>query len=63
MPKLIDKDSCPHCGKALPDPKPRICPECMGSIQQRHLALGCVSSGPALVLLGLGLHWLIQRPW
>jgi len=62
MPKLIDQDHCPHCKAELPDPKPRVCPECMGSIQQRHLALGCLSSGPALLLVGLGLRWLLSGP-
>ncbi len=59
MPKLIDRNSCPHCNAELPAPKPRVCPECMGSLQQRFLKLGCISSGPALILLALGLRWLL----
>ena len=61
MPRLIEEAHCPHCGTELPEPKPRVCPECMGSIQQRHLKAGCLSSGPALWLLAAGLAWLAAR--
>jgi predicted amidophosphoribosyltransferase len=57
MPRLIDKDICPHCGEALPEPKPRVCPECMGSLQQRFLKAGCVSAAPPVVLALLGAAW------
>lgn len=57
MPRLVEKRRCPHCGEALPDPVPRVCPECGGSLQQRHLKAGCLHTGPGLFLLG----WLILR--
>jgi predicted amidophosphoribosyltransferase len=56
MPRLIDTRRCPHCGRELPDPRPRVCPECAGSLQQRHLKAGCLHSGPALLLVGWGLY-------
>ena len=34
------------------------CPECMGSLQQRHLKLGCISSGPVLIAIALGIYGL-----
>ncbi|MGD2017322.1 MAG: hypothetical protein PVJ89_04350 [Planctomycetota bacterium] len=57
MPRLIEDPTCPHCGAALPDPAPRVCPACAGSLQQRYLKAGCLSSGPAVFLLG----WLLLR--
>jgi predicted amidophosphoribosyltransferase len=57
MPRLIDSNHCPHCGDALPKPAPRVCPGCAGSLQQRHLKAGCISTGPAIFLLG----WLVLR--
>lgn len=53
MPRLIDQTHCPHCGAELEKPIPRVCPECAGSLQQRYLKAGCLSSGPALFLAGL----------
>lgn len=50
MPRIIEQDRCPHCGAELPEAKPRVCPECAGSLQQRFLKAGCLHSGPALVL-------------
>ena len=38
-----------------------VCPECGGSLQQRYLRAGCLSSSPGLVLLGLGLAWLLRQ--
>jgi len=59
LPRLIKDKKCPHCGVALRDPIPRVCPECAGSLQQRYLRAGCLSTGPGLFLLGwLALHWL-----
>ena len=52
MPRLIQGDRCPHCGVALGDPKPRVCPSCGGSLQQRFLRAGCLSTAP-LVLVSL----------
>ncbi len=59
MPRLIDDKRCPHCTKELPDPKPRVCPECGGSIQQRYLKAGCLTSAPPLLLIALGTLWLL----
>ena len=50
MPKLIDDKHCPHCREPLPEPKPRACPNCAASLNQRYLKLGCLSSAPPLVL-------------
>ncbi len=54
-PRLIDADRCPHCAEPLPDPVPRVCGACGGSLQQRYLKAGCISSAPKLVLFALGL--------
>ncbi len=59
MPRLIDDRRCPHCGEDLPEPKPRVCGECGGSLQQRHLRLGCLHAGPAAILVGWGLWALV----
>ena len=59
MPKLIDEGACPHCGAKIPEPKPRSCPSCMGSLQQRFLKAGCLSTGPTLLLFALGAAWLL----
>ena len=60
-PRLIDDKHCPHCKAELPDPKPRVCPECAGSLQKRYLASGCLSSRPALVLLAAGAAFFAAR--
>lgn len=57
MPRLIDDDRCPHCDAALPEPTPRSCPECAGSLQQRYLKAGCLSSAPRLLLVAWALWW------
>ncbi len=58
MPRIIDQKQCPHCGTDLEAPVPRVCPECAGSLQQRYLRAGCLSSGPAVFLAYLGyLAW------
>jgi hypothetical protein len=61
VPRLIDAKDCPHCGAELPEPKPRSCPKCAGSLQQRHLKIGCLSSAPKLVALALAIWWLVHR--
>lgn len=61
MPRLIDEPVCPHCGVELPDPTPRVCPECAGSLQQRYLKAGCLSAGPKLLLFAGGAAWVVQR--
>lgn len=60
MPRLIEADRCPHCALELPEQKPRVCPGCGGSLQQRFLRLGCLSSAP-LFLLGLGALCLAEH--
>ncbi len=60
MPRLIPDKHCPHCGALLPDPKPRTCPQCMGSLQQRFLRYGCLSSAPLLVCAAAGAWWLAR---
>lgn len=52
-PKLIEDGRCPHCGTNLGEPKPRVCPDCMGSLQKRYLAAGCLTSAPKLILFAL----------
>jgi hypothetical protein len=61
MPRLIQERRCPHCRAELPDPRPRVCPACAGSLQQRYLRAGCLSSAPPLVALALGLRWLFEQ--
>jgi len=63
VPRLIPGTRCPHCGAELADPKPRACPECMGSLQQRFLQLGCLHTGPALFLLALAAAALVKSVW
>jgi predicted amidophosphoribosyltransferase len=58
MPRLIDSPYCPHCKAKLPDPKPRACPNCAASINQRFLKIGCLTSAPPLILCALGLFEL-----
>lgn len=59
MPRLIDSPFCPHCRAKLPEPKPRACPVCAGSLNQRFLKIGCLTSAPPLLAIGIGLvEWL-----
>lgn len=51
-PRILETQSCPHCEAPLPRPTPRVCPACAGSIQQRYLRAGCLTSKPLLVLFG-----------
>ena len=60
-PRLIDARHCPHCKAELGEPTPRVCPKCGGSLQQRFLKAGCLSSAPKLLLLGAGLWWLVRE--
>ena len=53
MPRLIEGKHCPHCRAELPAPKPRACPECGGSLTQRFLKAGCLTSAPKVLLLGM----------
>ncbi|MDA1264966.1 MAG: hypothetical protein O2816_07805 [Planctomycetota bacterium] len=64
MPKLIDKDHCPHCGASRPkadaaeDPT-AVCTSCGGSLQQRHLRAGCLSTAPLWFLFAFAaIQWL-----
>ena len=58
MPRLIEGRRCPHCGAELPEEKPRSCPICAGSLQKRHLRVGCLSSAPRLIVLALAAWWI-----
>ena len=62
MPRLIDSSTCPHCKVELPEETPRSCPDCGGSLQQRYLRSGCITSAPKALLFALGawslLRWL-----
>lgn len=60
-PRLIDARHCPHCKAELGEPMPRSCPKCGGSLQQRYLRAGCLSSAPKLLLFGAGLWWLVRE--
>ena len=53
-PRILELKQCPHCGADLPQPTPRICPECGGSLQKRYLTAGCLTSKPMLLLIGAG---------
>jgi predicted amidophosphoribosyltransferase len=50
-PRILDTRRCPHCKAELPDPTPRMCPSCGGSLQQRHLKMGCLTTAPKIVLV------------
>ncbi|HUR26818.1 MAG TPA: hypothetical protein VM509_01420 [Planctomycetota bacterium] len=60
MPRLIDSPFCPHCKAKLPVPKPRSCPMCAGSLNQRFLKVGCLTSAPPLVLFAWGVVELLR---
>jgi predicted amidophosphoribosyltransferase len=66
MARLVEGTHCPHCGAELPSPKPLVCPACAGSLRQRHLKAGCLSSAPKLVLFATAAWWLareLSREW
>jgi hypothetical protein len=54
-PRILDLDRCKHCKAELPHPTPRVCPTCGGSLQRRHLAIGCLTSAPPPLIAG----WLL----
>jgi hypothetical protein len=58
-PRILKLRRCPHCKLELPQPTPRVCPACGGSLQQRYLASGCLTSAPKLLVLG----WLLVECW
>lgn len=60
MPRLLRSRRCPHCGVRLAKPPPRVCTECGGSLQQRYLQAGCLSSSP-LWLGAVALGWAAAR--
>ena len=60
-PRVLKTRVCPHCGEGLGKPTPRSCPKCGGSLQQRYLKAGCLSSAPKLVLFGAGIWWLVRE--
>lgn len=60
-PRLVAESTCPHCKAPLPEPKPRVCPECAGSLQQRYLKAGCLTSAPKLFVVGGALVWLVRE--
>ena len=60
-PKILEVKNCPTCKAELPSPVPRICPACGGSLQQRYLKAGCLTSAPKLLAIALGLWWLARR--
>ena len=55
-PRILEVERCPHCKAELPKPTPRVCPSCAGSLQKRHLSIGCLTSAPPLFLIGI-LVW------
>jgi predicted amidophosphoribosyltransferase len=59
-PRVLKTGRCPHCKRELEQPTPRVCPHCGGSLQQRFLKAGCLTSAPKLLLLGAGLWWLVR---
>jgi predicted amidophosphoribosyltransferase len=58
-PRILKVRRCPHCKAELSQPAPRVCPSCGGSLQQRYLVSGCLTSAPKLLLLG----WIIVECW
>ncbi len=57
-PRILDARRCPHCKAELPQPTPRMCPNCAGSLQQRYLKSGCLTSAPKMVLV-VGAAWAL----
>jgi predicted amidophosphoribosyltransferase len=57
MPRLIERRTCPHCEARLPEPRPRSCPTCGGSLQKRFLQIGCLSSAPPIIALA----WFVRE--
>jgi predicted amidophosphoribosyltransferase len=59
MPRVLDHRVCPHCKAELGQPPPRVCPACGGSLQQRYLTAGCLTTKPLILCIGLSLVWLL----
>lgn len=59
-PKVLDVDRCPHCRGELTRPTPRVCPHCAGSIQQRYVTSGCLTSAPKMLALAVGLWCALE---
>ncbi len=57
MPRLIDAENCPHCGEPREDRSRAFCDGCGGSLQQRHLSTGCLSTAPLWIAFWL---WLLH---
>jgi predicted amidophosphoribosyltransferase len=57
-PRILDTRTCPHCKAQLPQPTPRVCPSCAGSLQKRFLQLGCLTTAPKVLLIA-ALVWAI----
>jgi len=60
-PRLLKTGQCPHCKAELGQPTPRVCPKCGGSLQQRFLKAGCLTSAPKLLIVGAGIWWLVRE--
>jgi predicted amidophosphoribosyltransferase len=58
---VLETRRCPHCSAELGQPTPRSCPACGGSLQQRYLRAGCLSSAPKLLLFAAGIWWLVRE--
>lgn len=62
--KTTTPERCPHCDAELPPParesRMRACPQCAGSLRQKHLKAGCLTSAPKQLLLWGALVWLAQ---
>ena len=57
----MEEDHCPSCRARLPEPKPRACPRCAASLNQRYLKWGCLTSAPPpLIALSLGAWALVE---
>ena len=60
MPRLLDNDKCPHCGSIRKDRGSGSCDSGGGSLQQRHLKAGCVSTAPLWIAMAyLAGTWLL----
>lgn len=60
-PRILDVPRCPHCKTDLAKPTPRMCPSCGGSLQKRHLSIGCLTSAPPLIALVIGVGYGAAR--
>ncbi|MBI5364306.1 MAG: hypothetical protein HZA53_14095 [Planctomycetes bacterium] len=62
-PRIRELDRCAHCRVELPRPTPRMCPACGGSLQKRHLSIGCLSSAPLFLVAAGAIAAGIQAAW